>query len=51
MSSLFTIYSDDGDEQLSITVGKDISMYYEDTEGLPEEGNFISFGESVDDGE
>lgn len=51
MSPLFTIYNDDGDEQLSITVGRDVSLYYEDLNELPEEGNFVSFDESVDDGE
>lgn len=44
-----TLYSEEGDEQLSITAGRDVSMYYEDVDGLPEEGNFISFGVAIDD--
>lgn len=45
------MYSDEGDEQLTITIGRDINIYYEDIFGLPEEGNFIPFGVAVDDDE
>lgn len=44
-----TLYSEEGDEQLSITAGRDVSLYYEDVDGLPEEGNFMSFGVEIDD--
>lgn len=46
---LFTIYSEDGDEQLSITVGREVSLYYEDEEEKPVEGNYINFGISAAD--
>lgn len=51
IAPLFTIYSEEGDEQLAITVGREVSMYYEDTDGLPEEDNYISFDTSVGIGE
>lgn len=50
-STILTLYNVDGEEQLAFMLGNDISMYYEDEEGLPEEGNRISFGVAVDDGE
>ncbi|KAG5880671.1 hypothetical protein JTB14_037568 [Gonioctena quinquepunctata] len=48
---LFSLYSRDGDEQLSVTVGRDVTIFYEDEEEMPVEDNLISFGISVDDGE
>ncbi|VEN60000.1 unnamed protein product [Callosobruchus maculatus] len=48
---LFTLYSRDGDEQLSINIGSDITLYYEDTEELPLENNLIPFGVAIDDGQ
>nr|CAH7728115.1 unnamed protein product [Callosobruchus chinensis] len=48
---LFTLYSRDGDEQLSVNIGSDITLYYEDTEELPLENNLIPFGVAIDDGE
>lgn len=50
-ASLFTIYSDDGEEQLAVSLGRDVSLYYEDMDGLPEDENLISFGVNIDDGE
>lgn len=44
-----TIYSDEGDEQLSVSIGRDVSLYYEDIEELPEEGNYMTFDVSMDD--
>lgn len=44
-----TIYSDEGDEQLSVSIGRDVSLYYEDMEELPEEGNYMTFDVSMDD--
>lgn len=49
-SSILTLYNVDGEEQLMVMLGNDISIYYEDEEGFPEEGNHVSFGVSVDDG-
>lgn len=49
-ASLFTIYNEEGEEQLSVALGSDVSIYYEDTDGLPEEENLISFGTNIDDG-
>lgn len=49
-ASLFTIYNEEGEEQLSVALGSDVSLYYEDTDGLPEEENLISFGVNIDDG-
>lgn len=46
---LLTIYSDEGDEQLSVSIGRDVSLYYEDVEELPEEGNYMTFDVSIDD--
>lgn len=48
---IFTIYSEEGDEQLAVTVGDEITMYYEDTDGLPEEENYISFDTNLAVGE
>lgn len=48
---IFTLYNQDDDEQLSVTIGGDVSVYYEDTDELPLEENYISFGLSLDDGE
>lgn len=50
-TSFLSMYSDEGDEQLTLTIGRDVNIYYEDIFGLPEEGNFISFGVAVDDNE
>lgn len=46
---LLTIYSDEGDEQLSVSIGRDVTLYYEDMEELPEEGNYMTFDVSMDD--
>lgn len=48
--SLFTLYSAEGDEQLSVSVGRDVSIYYEDTDEMPLENNLIPFDVSLDDG-
>lgn len=48
---IFTLYNQDDDEQLSVTIGGDVSIYYEDTDELPLDENYISFGLSLDDGE
>lgn len=50
-SSFLNLYSDEGDEQLSFTIGKDVNMFYEDINGLPEENNLIPFKLAVDDNE
>lgn len=47
---MFTLYSKEGDEQLVVTIGRDVTVYYEDVDEKPLIGNLISFGVSVDDG-
>lgn len=44
------MYSAEGDEQLSVSVGRDVSIYYEDTDEMPLENNLIPFDVSLDDG-
>lgn len=46
-----TVYSDSGDEQLLISLGTDVSIFYEDIDGNPSDGNMVSFGVNIDDGE
>ncbi|XP_066260177.1 collagen alpha-2(XI) chain-like [Euwallacea similis] len=46
---LLTLYSAEGDEQLSVTVGREIGLYYEDDEELPVEGNYMTFNVSAVD--
>lgn len=48
---LFTLFNEESIEQLSVSLGRDVSFYYEDIDGLPEEENLISFGVNIDDGE
>jgi collagen type V/XI/XXIV/XXVII alpha len=43
--NLFTIYSEDGEEQLAVSLGSDITFYYQDV------GDSVEFGLPVDDGE
>lgn len=48
---IFALYSYEGEEQIVITIGKEVNVYYEDEEGFPEEGNYIQFDVAIDDGE
>lgn len=47
--SLFSIYSSDSEKVLSLTVGTDIALYYQDTDGNPFENPLISFGVNIAD--
>lgn len=41
---LFSIYSQISDRVLSLMVGPDIQLYYQDTDGTPVRNNIVSFG-------
>lgn len=47
--TLFSIYSSDSEKVLSLTVGTDISLHYQDTDGNPFESSKISFGVNIAD--
>lgn len=47
---LFSIYSSESEEVLSLLVGTDIALYYQDTEGNPKSDPVVSFGVNIDDG-
>lgn len=49
--TLFTIYSDDGNEQISLIIGRDIGFFYEDIDENPPENKLILFNTSIADGE
>lgn len=46
---LFSVYSSDSEEVLMLMVGMEVALYYQDTDGNPEEESLISFGVSIDD--
>lgn len=47
---LFVLYSDAGDEQLMMSLGQLVELYYEDTRGDPEDHELITFRADVADG-
>ncbi|CAG2061642.1 unnamed protein product, partial [Timema podura] len=49
--ALFTVYSDTGDEQLAVSLGDDVTLFYEDSEGKPQTENTLSFGVNISNGE
>ena len=46
---LFSIFSSEGEEVLILMVGAEIALFYQDTEGNPEEDSLISFGVGIND--
>ncbi|KAL1380744.1 hypothetical protein pipiens_013966 [Culex pipiens pipiens] len=46
---LFSVYSSDSEEVLMLMVGMEVALYYQDTDGEPEEESLISFGVGIDD--
>lgn len=50
-SPLFVLYSDAGDEQLMVSVGELIELYYEDTRGDPQDNELLTFRANVADKE
>lgn len=46
---LFSIYSDESEEVLTISVGTSVGFYYQDTDGNPIGDNLINFDVNVDD--
>lgn len=46
----FAIYTDAGDEQLLIGLSTEVSLFYQDIEGNPSNGDMISFEVNIDDG-
>lgn len=49
---LLTIYSDVGDEQISVTLGKQVELFYRDEDGRPVENKkaTVKFNVTVNDG-
>lgn len=47
--TLFSIYSSDSEKVLSLTIGTDIALYYQDTDGNPFESSKISFDINISD--
>lgn len=46
---LFTMYSSESEEVLSVLVGSSIALYYQDTTGKPLTNNLIDFPINIDD--
>lgn len=49
-AAFFTIYSDTGDEQIAVSLGDDITLFYEDPDTKPASKKTISFGADISDG-
>jgi hypothetical protein len=51
-SMLFTVYSETADEQLSLSLGNTVELFYRDSEGFPSENYkaFVKFNYTVNDG-
>lgn len=45
---ILALYNLDGDEEIVVTVGREISIFYE---GIFDDDNYISFEANIDDGE
>lgn len=50
VSTLFTVYSDTGDDQLAVSLGKDTILFLQDEETKPQTQNVVSFGVGINDG-
>lgn len=48
-SALFVLYSDSGDEQLMVSVGELVEIYYEDTNGDPQDHEILTFRVNIAD--
>lgn len=46
---LFSMYSQSSERVLSLLVGSDIQLYYQDTDGTPVRNTVVSFGIGFDD--
>lgn len=46
---LFTMYSSESEEVLSIVVGTSIGLYYQDSTGLPTDSSLVEFPINIDD--
>lgn len=52
MATLVSIYDDGGQEQLILSLGKDVTLFYDTSEDVNDvEREPISFGEDISDGE
>jgi hypothetical protein len=49
-AAFFTIYSDTGDEQIAVSLGDDITLFYEDPDTKLASKKTISFGADISDG-
>jgi hypothetical protein len=49
-AAFFTIYSDTGDEQIAVSLGDDVTLFYEDPDTKPVSKKTISFGADISDG-
>lgn len=49
-AAFFTIYSDTGDEQIAVSLGDDVTLFYEDPDTKPASKKTISFGADISDG-
>lgn len=47
---IFVLYSDAGDEQLQLVLGKMVELYYEDTRGDPPDNEMLTFRADIADG-
>lgn len=50
-ATVFTMYSDSGEEQIAVNIGDDVTLYYKDTDKEDVEGINVSFGANVNDGQ
>lgn len=49
--AIFTVYGESGEEQLSVSIGTDVSLYYADEEPEDPDDNLVSFDVNIDDGQ
>lgn len=47
---IFVLYSDAGDEQLQLVLGKMIELYYEDMQGDPPDNELLTYRVDIADG-
>ena len=49
-STLFGLYTDNGEDQLLLEVGNSIKFFYQDEKGKPVDGNKLVFRKRINDG-
>lgn len=50
LSSIFALYNVEGEEQIVVNLGKQVNLFYRDSQEFPADGNSIPFDVIVDDG-